>query len=89
MTTRNIDTLRDHLFDQLDRLKADRSPEEIERARAVRDVAQVMVNSAMAEVKFLQLTGSNESGFLGDGKTAAQGKLPPGVLGIKQHRIGG
>lgn len=87
MTTRNIDTLRDHLFDQLDRLKTDRSAEEIERARAVRDVAKVVVDSAVAEVKFLQLTGSNESTFIGAGKTVAGDKLPAGVLGIKQHRI--
>ena len=53
-----IGDLRDRLFMQLERLGDPKvKPEEIDRARAVADVARVVVDSAKAEVEFLKATG--------------------------------
>ncbi|MFN8704136.1 MAG: hypothetical protein ACK5X0_18675 [Rhodospirillales bacterium] len=51
--------LRNHLFATLEALQDKEKPMEIERARAIADVAQVVVNLAKAEVAFANATGSN------------------------------
>lgn len=60
-----IDDLREILFAQLARLNEDRSPEEIARAKAVRDVAGAITETARVEVDYLRATGANQgSGFI-------------------------
>jgi hypothetical protein len=39
-------------------------PFDVERAKAIVDVAQVIVDSAKAENTFMQITGSHGSGFI-------------------------
>jgi len=79
----NINDLRAHLFAVLAGLRDKENPMDIERAKAISDVAQVVINSAKVENEFLKLNGSDSgSGFL-DTRPA----LPPGVLGIKTHRL--
>ncbi|HKQ00515.1 MAG TPA: hypothetical protein VJ735_09315 [Actinomycetes bacterium] len=56
-----IDDLRNHLFETLEALKDEEKPMELERARAVADVARVIVDSAKVEVKFLEVTGAPRS----------------------------
>lgn len=50
-----IEDLRNHLFATLEGLTDEAKPMEIERARAVAEVAQVLINSAKVEVDFLRL----------------------------------
>lgn len=65
MPTNTIEDLRGHLFDTLKALKDKAAPMDIERAKAIADVARVMVDSAKVEVQFLQVTGALKStGFL-------------------------
>ncbi len=45
--------LRNHLFETLEALKDDDKPMDLNRARAVRDVAQAIVDSARVEVEFI------------------------------------
>lgn len=52
-----IEDLRNHLFETLEALKDSESPMDIERAKAIAQVAGVMVESAKAEVKFLEAVG--------------------------------
>lgn len=78
----NIDTLRDHLFATLAALSDKTSPMELERAKAISDVAQTIINSAMVEVKYAQVTGTKGSSFLE--KPSA---LPTGITGVHVHRI--
>ena len=52
-----IEDLRNHLFATLEALQDDENPMDIERAKAIAQVAAVMVESAKAEVKFLEATG--------------------------------
>jgi hypothetical protein len=73
-----IDDLRNHLFETLEALKDDEKPMELARARAIADVARVIVESAKVEVNFLNVTGAvRGTGFLppdGDELTAPVGR---------------
>lgn len=51
-----IEDLRNHLFATLEALQDKEQPMDIERARAIADVAQVIVNSAKVEVDFVRAT---------------------------------
>ena len=63
MPRNKIEDLRNHLFSALEGL-ADSSMD-IDRARAISDVAQVIVNSAKIEVDFIKATGRSEgTGFI-------------------------
>lgn len=84
MSTNNIETLRTHLFNTLEALADPKKPMDIERAKAVCQVGQVIINSAMVEVKFMQEMGVNKSDFI-NGST--QPTLPNGITNITQHRI--
>lgn len=60
-----IADLRAELFATLRALNDKANPMDVERAKAVSDVAQVIVNSAKVEVDFVKATGRNGgSGFL-------------------------
>ena len=64
----DIDDLRTHLFDTLKALKDKEKPMDLDRARAVADVARVLIDSAKVEVDFLKVTGAIRStNFLPDG----------------------
>ncbi|QKM52179.1 hypothetical protein [Burkholderia glumae] len=61
---KNIDALRDHLFRTLEALTDGDKPMEIERAKAVAEVAQVIINSAKVEVEHLKVAGGKGTGFI-------------------------
>lgn len=52
-----IDDLRNHLFATLEALQDEDKPMELDRAKAIADVAQTIINSAKVEVDFLKATG--------------------------------
>lgn len=60
----NISTVRQHLLDTLADLRNRDNPMEVERARAVADVARVLVDSAKVELDYLKVTGASVAGFL-------------------------
>jgi hypothetical protein len=60
-----IEDLRNHLFAALEGLSDEDKPMDIDRAKAIADVAQVIVNSAKIEVDFIKATGrTGGSGFI-------------------------
>jgi hypothetical protein len=60
-----IEDLRNHLFETLEALKDKEKPMEIERAKAISEVAQTIINSAKVEVDFLKHGGGVQgSGFM-------------------------
>lgn len=62
-----IEDLRNHLFATLEALQDKDEPMDIDRAKVVADVAQVIVNSAKIEVDFLRATGREQgSGFISE-----------------------
>lgn len=58
-----IEDLRNHLFETIEALRDDDM--EVDRAKAIAGLAQVIVNSAKVENDFIKLTDSVGSGFLG------------------------
>lgn len=64
-----IEDLRNHLFATIEGLLDEDAPMELDRAKAVADVAQVIVNSAKIEVDFIKATGRSEgTGFIPETK---------------------
>lgn len=58
MPKNKIEDLRNHLFETIEMLKE--GDLEIEKAKAISEVAQVIINSAKVEVQFLKEMGSNK-----------------------------
>lgn len=77
----NIETLREHLFAALAGLKD--GSIDIDRAKAMSDIGQTIINTAKVEVDYAKVVGDKGSDFL----TSKQTTLPNGVIGITQHRI--
>ena len=82
---KNIDQLREHLFATLEGLRSKDAPLEIERAKAICDVAQVIVNTAKVEVDYLRVAG----GKVVSSKFIGHEKLPAGINGVMRHRLVG
>lgn len=77
MSTKNVSDLRAVLFDTLAELRDPDKPMEIDRAKAVVEVAQAIINSAKVEVDFAKATGQRSgSGFL---PIADSGPPPAGL----------
>ncbi|HHX4053979.1 MULTISPECIES: hypothetical protein [Burkholderia] len=72
----NIEALREYLFNTLQALTDKEKPMEIERAKAVAEVAQVIINSAKVEVEHLKVAGGKGTGFIN-------------APGSTTHRLGG
>ena len=70
MSTAHINELREHLMNTLSSLRDRENPMEPDRARAVAQVAGVLVDTARVEVDYIKATGSERSDFL-DGSQAA------------------
>ncbi len=65
MAKNKISDLRDHLFATLEGLRDETNPMDIDRAKAVADVARVIVESAKVEVAMVEATGEiSGSGFM-------------------------
>lgn len=63
---------------------------EIDRAKAICDVAQTIINSAKVEVDYRRIAGDNgKSTFLESQEQEKSPALPPGIKGITTHRIKG
>lgn len=54
-----LDDLREQLFETLKDLRAKDKPMEVERAKAISEVAQTFINSAKAEVDYVKATGAD------------------------------
>ena len=78
----NIDDLREHLFAVLAGLRDKDNPMDIERAKAISDVAQVVINSAKVEVDYYKVAGSMPGG---SSFIEPRPQLPPGVISVKTH----
>ncbi|KIP17052.1 hypothetical protein KY49_6729 [Burkholderia sp. MSHR3999] len=76
-----IEDLRKHLFETLAQLRSKEQPMEIERAQAIAQVAQVVINSAKVEVEYLKIVGGKGTGFI------TESNLPAGITGTQQHRL--
>lgn len=82
MSKKNIDDLRDLLFETIEGVKSGKL--DVERAKMIGELSQVMVNSAKVEVQYAQATGSKGSGFL-----EKPAELPRGITGVHVHKLQG
>lgn len=60
----HIEEMRRHLMSTLVDLRDRQNPMDVDRARAVADVARVMVDSAKVEVEYIKATGAPKSDFI-------------------------
>jgi hypothetical protein len=60
----HINDLREHLMATLASLRDRENPMEPDRARAVAQVAGVLVDTARAEIDYIKATGADRSDFL-------------------------
>jgi uncharacterized protein with FMN-binding domain len=56
MAKNKIQDLRDHLFETIELLKDDDKRMNIEKAKAISEVAQTIINTAKLEVDFIRAT---------------------------------
>ena len=89
MTTHTLEDLREHLFETLKSLRDQENPMSIDRAKAISEVAQTVINSAKAEIDYLRATDQLEARLpvLEPKKDGAPAL--PGVTGIHTHRLKG
>ena len=71
MSTPHITALRQTLLETLGDLRNREQPMDVDRARAVAQVASVLVDTARVEVDFIKATGQDTSQFL---QAALQGE---------------
>lgn len=100
-TVPHLNQLRQHLMDTLADLRNRDAPMEPDRARAVAQVASVLVDTAKVEIDYLKATGQDHSDFLAapiDPDVAQLGHLPAsgysqGVVqrlpGVTKHTVRG
>lgn len=67
-----ITDLRDHLFETIEALMDEEKPMEIQRAKAVAEVAKQIIESAKVEVAYARTTG----GLLGSGFIPEEAEAP-------------
>lgn len=78
MTKNKLSDLRNHLFETLERLKDEEKPMDVDRARAVSEVAHTIIESAKVELRAMELAGTSEgSDFLEIEKGETDRFLPP------------
>lgn len=87
----HIEQMRRHLMETLADLRNREKPMEPDRARAVAQVASVLVDTAKVEIEYLKATGGNRSAFL-DPDVPALGTptgAANGITSITRHRLAG
>jgi hypothetical protein len=95
MTAPNIQEMRRVLMETLQDLRSREHPMEPDRARAISQIASVMVESAKVEVEFLKITQQDDSAFFStsnDASDSSTRQIPSGTLqripGGVQHKMG-
>jgi hypothetical protein len=59
-----IEDLRNHLFATIESLMDEEKPMDLDRAKAISDVAQTIINSAKVEVEFINKVGGIGTDFI-------------------------
>lgn len=71
-----IEHLRNHLFATLEALRDKENPMDIERAKAISNVANSIIETAKVEVKYLDLVGGKGTGFMTDNPELTPAQTP-------------
>lgn len=81
MSVPHINEVRSELMETLRALRDRENPMDVDRARAVAQVAGVLVDTAKVENEYLKLTGQDRSQFL----EHPEGALPAPSGGVSAH----
>lgn len=81
---RNISDLREVLFETMNAVR--NGTLDVEKAKVISELGQVMVNTAKTEVDFVKATNQTKSDFISPEKMP---DLPPGITGIRRHTLEG
>jgi hypothetical protein len=84
MANETIEGLREHLFATLAALRDPEKPMEVERARAVADVAGKIIESEKVEVSYMKEVGGKGSGFIPEAPRRAALEAPTNGAGRRQ-----
>jgi hypothetical protein len=97
--TPHMDQLREHLMQTLASLRDRENPMEPDRARAVAQVAGVLVDTARVEVDYLKATNQTQSAFFSEERPAlsqsptdrltSTGFLSEVSPGVTRHQLRG
>ena len=82
--SKSISDLRETLFATLEAVKS--GALDLDKARAVNEIAKTIVDTAKVEVDFLKTTSGDESEFIAP---KGDDELPPGITGRTVHRLQG
>lgn len=74
-----IEDLRNTLIDMIKNLNDKDAVVDLDRAKVAAELAQVVVNSAKAEVDFMRVTGGTGSGFIEN-----TGRNPAALRAVKE-----
>ncbi len=85
----HITALRVHLMETLASLRDRDNPMEPDRARAVAQVASVLVDTARIEVDYLKATHQDHSEFLELPTEVRVPQIPSGISAITRHHLKG
>ena len=84
MTSKTINDLRGILFDTIEKLRNNDPNLDLNRAKAISDLSQVIINSAKAETDYIKATQSNiDTGFIVSDDAQERPKLV-----VKSHEDG-
>ena len=86
MSNPHINTLRTELLNTLADLRNREQPMEPDRARAIAQVASVLVDTARVEVDYLKATGQDNSDFI-DGMKAPGVQEAIVIANRRVHRL--
>ena len=88
MATKNrLEDLRNHLFETIERLKDDKDPMDIDRAKAVAEVAGVILDSAKVEIGYMRVSGGLvESDFIAPNTERPRLPAPPAQSSIPERK---
>ncbi|WP_157266487.1 hypothetical protein [Azohydromonas aeria] len=59
---------------------------DLDRARAVNEIAKTLIDSAKVEIDYLKVNGGGESDFI---DAVGNDNLPDGITAIRRHRLRG
>lgn len=89
--TPHIEQMRKHLMETLADLRNREQPMEPDRARAVAQVAGVLVDTAKVEIEYIKATGGERSHFLEPTQHMVPAPDGPanGITSITRHQLRG
>lgn len=99
MTTDNntLNDVRSEMMATLRALRDRENPMDLDRAKTMATIANVLVDTAKVEVDYLKVTGQNFSGFMNEPelqqlsgpKPSGDGGAGNGITSIVRHRLAG